>query len=257
MLQRVLKGAAKAMGYEIHRLGSGIDTIPPEFTIADKAVLDYVKSRNLTMAGLPRIIATINACKHAVIADIPGDFVECGVWRGGNSLAAKMTFEKYGSAKRVYLFDTFAGMTEPGDHDTSPYEKNASDLQFQTQQFEGHNRWCFASLEDVRASFLASGVDMAGVHFISGDVRKTLAVKRNLPRKIAVLRLDTDFYDSTRVEMDILYPRLSRRGSLLLDDFGYWDGSRKAVTEYIDALPAIDRPLLNLTDSSGRMAIRP
>ena len=257
MLKEAFKSAAKMIGVEVHRVGNGTDTIPVEFTERDAEILDYVRSRKLTMASPLRIIATINACKHAVEAEIPGDFVECGVWRGGNSLAAKMTFEAYRSDKRVFLFDTFAGMTAPTEHDTSKYEKVDCDTQFERADRVGHNAWCYASLADVRASFEASGVDMDGVRFVQGDVMKTLRLTTNKLGAIAVLRLDTDFYDSTKAEMEVLYPRLSSRGSLLLDDFGYWDGSRKAVTEYIAGLPPKDRPLLNFTDTSGRMAIKP
>lgn len=257
MIGAVLKKAAKSFGFEVHRLGNGTDTIPVEFEARDVRILNYVRDRKLTMAGQLRIIATINACKHAVLAEVPGDFVECGVWRGGNSLAAKMTFEAYDSQKRVFLFDTFAGMTPPTKYDTSAYEKVDSQAQFKAGDRGKHNDWCFASLDDVRASFEASGVDMAGVAFVAGDVMKTLKVKKNLPQAISVLRLDTDFYDSTKAEMEVLYPLLSSRGSLLLDDFGYWDGARRAVTEYINALPSSQQPLLNFTDTSGRMAIRP
>lgn len=257
MVTKLLKSAAKMAGFEVHRLGHGTDTVPVEFTERDEAILEYVRERELTMSGPLRLIATINACRHAVQSEIPGDFVECGVWRGGNSLAAKMTFEAYGSDKQVYLFDTFAGMTAPTEHDTSIYEQVASDAQFGAAQRDGHNEWCFASLDDVRRNFRDAKVDMGGVHFVPGDVMKTLIVPANVPERISVLRLDTDFYDSTKVEMEVLYPRLESRGSLLLDDFGYWDGTRKAVVEYLADLPPAQRPLLNYTDTAGRMGIKP
>lgn len=208
------------------------------------------------MGSRERLIATIKACKHAVLAQIDGDFVECGVWRGGNSIAAKLTFENYGSDKKVWLFDTFTGMTPPTEADTTRFSDQTAEERFQEAQRASYNDWCFASLADVRANFEAAGADLSGVRFVVGDVTHTMADKQNLPQAISVLRLDTDFYVSTKTELEVLYPRLSVGGSLLIDDFGHWDGARRAVEEYFDALPAGSRPLLHFTDYSGRMGVK-
>lgn len=257
MIREVLKKAVRVAGYEIHKADQGPDAIPVEFTKADVDVLRFVADRKLTMVSRQRLIATINACKHAVLTGTPGDFIECGVWRGGNALAAKLTFENYGSSKHVYLFDTFAGMTAPTEHDTSRFETRPTAEQFGESLRDGRSNWCYASIEDVRSNLLTAGIDFAGVHFIQGDVVQTLQDSSHLPDSIAVLRLDTDFYESTKAEMEILYPRLSRGGSLLIDDFGYWDGSRKAIVEYLAEIPAERRPLLHFTDGSGRMGVKP
>lgn len=229
---------------------------PVEFSSADNAVLDLVLDSRMTMASRERVVATINACKHAVLAGIEGDFVECGVWRGGNSIAAKLTFENYNSDKTVWLFDTFGGMTPPTEFDTTRFSDKSTEERFQAGQKDDHNDWCFASIDDVRANFDKAGIDPATVRMVAGDVTKTLADGRNLPDAISVLRLDTDFYDSTRAELETLYPRLSVGGSLLIDDFGHWDGARRAVEEYLQGLPAAARPLLHYTDYTGRMAVK-
>ena len=257
MLKTFLKRAARTVGYDIIRADQGSDALPVEFSKADADVLNFVLDHKLTLVSRQRLIATINACKHAVLAETDGDFAECGVWRGGNAIAAKLTFDNYGSSKRIYLFDTFAGMTAPTEYDTSRFEGRSADEQFEQARREGHNEWCFASLDDVRANFSKAGIDPGDIHFVRGDVVKTLADRINLPDAISVLRLDTDFYDSTKAEMELLYPLLSTRGSLLIDDFGYWDGSRKAIVEYLEALPPSERPLLHYTDFTGRMAVKP
>ena len=82
-----------------------------------------------------------------------------------------------------------------------------------------------------------------------GDVLSTLAVPDNLPLKIAVLRLDTDWYESTRMELETLYPRLSVDGVIMIDDYGHWTGARRAVDEYF---ARGQRPLLQYTDATGR-----
>jgi hypothetical protein len=229
---------------------------PVEFSNADNGILDLVLDTGMTMASRERVVATINACKHAVQAGVEGDFVECGVWRGGNSIAAKLTFDNYNSDKKVWLFDTFGGMTPPTEFDTTSYSDKSTQERFQAGQKDDHNEWCFASIEDVCANFNKAGVDPATVRMIPGDVTKTLADGRNLPDAISVLRLDTDFYDSTKAELETLYPRLSVGGSLLIDDFGHWDGARRAVEEYFERLPAAARPLLHYTDYTGRMAVK-
>jgi len=233
------------------------DFEPVEFSKADRDVFRYVLSRRLTMASPQRLVATINACKHAVHAEIEGDFVECGVWRGGNAIAAKLTFENYRSDKAVWLFDTFAGMTEPSSHDTTPFSDRSAAEQFREADKGDHIDWCYTSLEDVQANFSAAKVDMAGIRFVAGDVCETLLLPESIPASISVLRLDTDFYESTKAEMEVLYPRLGAGGSLLIDDFGHWEGARRAVEEYLGKLPARSRPLLHFTDYTGRMGIKP
>jgi O-methyltransferase len=258
MIRQSIKRALALTGLEVRRKGSyDYEVVAPvEFSKADLEVLQFVTEQRFTMGSRERVVATINACKHAVQAEIAGDFVECGVWRGGNSIAAKLTFENYGSDKKVWLFDTFTGMTPPTEHDTTRFSDKSAAERFDEAQAGGHNEWCFASLGDVQANFKSAGADMAGVRFIAGDVMKTLADQHNLPEALCVLRLDTDFYDSTKAELETLYPRLSAGGSLLIDDFGHWDGARRAVEEYLGALPPRSRPLLHYTDYSGRMAIK-
>lgn len=258
MVKRVIKNIFRAIGLDIRRasMASGF-TMPVEFSASDVDVFQFVTDNKLTMVTAEALVATISACKHAALVGTEGDFVECGVWRGGNALAAKMTFENYGCDKRVWLFDTFAGMSEPSQFDQAAFTDHDAQQMFSEHQREGYNEWCYASLEDVRHNLTMGGVDMEGVRLVKGDVRETLSDEANIPDAISVLRLDTDFYDSTKAELERLYPRLSRGGSLLIDDFGYWEGVRKAVEEYFEGYPVADRPLLHYTDSSGRMGVKP
>ena len=253
MLKQTLKKVLRQAGLEVRRTRESF-WLPVEFTKRDREVYHYVLDRQLTMVSPERLVATIKACKHAVEAEIEGDFVECGVWRGGVSLAAKLTFENYGSDKRVWLFDTFTGMTEPTEADRAVHSgKSARDTYFERQNDGG---WCLASLRDVRSNFEKAGANLEPVHFVEGDVLTTLADEANLPQAISVLRLDTDWYESTKKELEILYPRLSAGGSLLIDDFGHWEGARKAVEQYFALIEPAARPLLHYTDHCGRMGVK-
>ncbi|NDF12853.1 MAG: macrocin O-methyltransferase [Proteobacteria bacterium] len=231
--------------------------LPVEFSKQDREIFDYIIKHDLSMASRERIIATILACKFVIENNIEGDFVECGVWKGGHAIAAKLMFEAYGSAKNVVLYDTFTGMTAPTEFDKKAGNNESALPNFKRMQRTDHNIWCYTSLENVKQNFTNARADLSGVRFIAGDVTKTLTAAANLPNKIAVLRLDTDWYESTKIEMEVLYPLLSKGGVLIIDDYGTWIGARKAVDEYFTTRIGSERPFLQYTDFSGRMGIKP
>jgi len=191
-----------------------------------------ITQNELTMVGFNAAIATANAVKHVLDAKIPGDFVECGVWRGGVSMAAQMLIEKYDPKRSVYMFDTYAGMTEPTDLDTKVNGGSPAIEKYLDSQRGDYTDWCYASVEDVKTGFETMGLDASKPLIVKGDVMETLRKKSNLPKKISVLRLDTDWYESTKLELEILYPLLSIGGLLIIDDYGSWSGARKATDDY-------------------------
>jgi predicted O-methyltransferase YrrM len=166
-------------------------------------------------------------------------------------LLAKALCEKSPLRRNFYLFDTFAGMSEPTDADMTRHGRSAVAL-YDHYQKPTHSEWCYASLEDVRENFRANGQLDSSVNFVKGKVEETLLDPKNLPQSIALLRLDTDFYESTKAELEILYPRLVSGGVLILDDYGHWEGARKATDEYFQG----SRPLLVRLDQTARLAIK-
>ena len=140
------------------------------------------------------------------------------------------------------------------DLDVEPHTQVEAKREFLSRQTETHNEWCYASLDDVRKNCIQSGLDLEEVRFIKGDVCQSLRSNENLPAKISVLRLDTDWYESTKSELEILYPKLTNRGVLIIDDYGYWEGARKAVDEYFSTKDY--QPLFNVIDSTGRSAVK-
>ncbi|MCW2967337.1 MAG: macrocin O-methyltransferase, partial [Solirubrobacteraceae bacterium] len=105
---------------------------------------------------------------------------------------------------------------------------------------------------DVRNTVLGTGYPPERIHFVRGPVEETLP--EHAPERLALLRLDTDWYESTRAEMEHLYPRLSDGGVLIIDDYGHWDGARRAVEEHFAANG--DAPLLHRIDYTGRIGIK-
>lgn len=226
---------------------------PPEATEEDYVILE--KCKPFTMTSSARLWATVSASKYVVKNSIEGAFVECGVWRAGSSMAMALSLLNLNIKDRsLFLFDTFSGMTEPSDNDVDGRGVRAKEILGRTPKGDGNNVWCVAGLEDVKANMASTAYPKELVKYIEGDIIETLKIAENIPDKIALLRLDTDWYDSTKAELEVLYPKLVKGGVCIIDDYGHWHGARKAVTEYFDALGC--HPLLQVTDYTGRLFIK-
>jgi len=253
-LTSLVKAIFRTVGIEIRRSSPLLTELAPRFPVEldqeEQEIIAYILERRLSMTSVESLATTLMACKHAVSRDIPGDFVECGVWRGGNALLAAWAFRHFGADKKVFLFDTFAGMTAPSDKDCDPSLMQI----FLDHQRQTHNEWVYASLEDVKGNFKGANLLTEGVVFVQGSVLETLVHEENLPTRISVLRLDTDWYESTKKELEVLYPRLSIGGSLIIDDYGFFVGARNATEDYF-ALNG-GRPFLQPVDSTVRAGVK-
>lgn len=226
---------------------------------ASEAELKLIEdSLEMSMVSRERMWALLNSVKYVLRNDLPGDFVECGVWRGGSSfLMASLLADATEAPRKVWLYDTFSGMVSPTKEDvrTSPEDvlfagKSAAALMKMDATEKANSRiWGVASLDEVKQNMKRSGIEDARLEFIEGDVAKTLRQRK--PERIAILRLDTDWYESTRAELEELAPRVVPGGVILVDDYGDWAGSRRAVDEYLDSLPHF--PLVNRIDNTGRL----
>jgi hypothetical protein len=211
-----------------------------------------------TMTGVLRLLSLIDAVRYCAQRPVAGAFAECGVWRGGSVLAMILTLQELGVGDRdIYLYDTFEGMTEPTELDTSQLEDGALD---QWRKAERNHARPWAELfderdfneESVRLLLRDTGYPVERLHFVRGPIEET--VPGAAPDHLALLRLDTDWYESTKHELVHLFPRLRPGGVLIIDDYGHWQGARRAVDEYFDT----EHPplLLNRIDYTGRIAIK-
>jgi hypothetical protein len=202
-----------------------------------------------------RIAALCDAVEYVVRDTVPGAVVECGVWRGGSMMAAALTLLRLDAADRdLYLFDTFEGMPPPGERDVfSAYDGYSPMGRWRRKRRAGEtSTWHQVSTDEVRAAVLSTGYPAERVHLVAGLVEDTLPA--GAPDEIAVLRLDTDWYASTRHELEQLYPRLVRGGVLIVDDYGHYEGARRAVDEYL--AESGERLLLNRIDYTGRIGVK-
>lgn len=229
---------------------------PQDYDAETRATLELIRGR--TMTHHTKVQSLIEAVRYVVRHDVPGAIVECGVWRGGSMLAVANTLLQLGTTDRdLYLFDTFTGMTEPTERDVRINEgKHASEL-LSVKKRGAPMQWSrpenfVATMDDVREGLTSVDYPSERVHLVEGDVEET--VPGAAPEVISVLRLDTDWYASTKHELVHLYQRLSPGGVLIIDDYGTWQGSREATDEF---LAETGEPLLLTRVHRSRIAVKP
>ncbi|TWI33765.1 class I SAM-dependent methyltransferase [Paracoccus sulfuroxidans] len=231
--------------------------MPPKIGTEPEFQTLWDKVQPYTMTSRERGYALWCAINTILDNETPGAFVECGVWRGGSSMLIALTLLQRGAGHRdIYMFDTFEGMTEAGEVDVDVDGHHADALM---EGIRGDKLAelvkAAAGIDGVRAAMESTGYDMRRIRMIKGDVRETLKVTQTLG--IALLRLDTDFYDSTLEELRVLYPRLNKGGILIIDDFGHWHGARLAVQDYFaDPECPFTKPMLWAIDYTGRGAVK-
>jgi O-methyltransferase len=228
-----------------------------ELSEADRRIVEQALPYTLT--GVERLQALIDAVRHCTARELDGAFAECGVWRGGSVLAMVLTLQELGRADRdIHLYDTFEGMTEPTERDVSSIDRPAL-ASWEEARARGEQPFAeyfdpeLFNEEAVSELLVGTGYPAERLHLVRGPVEETLPAAA--PEQLALLRLDTDWYASTKHELEQLYPRLVPGGVLIVDDYGHWAGAREAVDEYFERNgPA---PFLQRIDYTGRMAVKP
>jgi len=248
MIKSAIHKSFRAFGLDVIRYRPQEQVYPPDFRDEETDIIRRV--RPWTMTSAERIYALIQAVRYVTANAIPGAIVECGVWRGGSMAAIARTLLQMQDLKRdLYLFDTFEGMSVPTSKDIDYSGKSASKV---LEENEG-TRCADAPLAGVRNVLKETGYPMNRIHFVQGKVEET--IPRNAPDLISLLRLDTDWYESTAHELVHLFPLLSRSGVIIVDDYGHWKGSQQACDEYFRQNQITI--LLNRIDYTGRIGLKP
>lgn len=206
-----------------------------------------------TLASVERTYALHRAILHAVAAGIPGDVVECGVWRGGSAMAAALALmDAKDRDRRIWLYDTFEGMPEPETRDLCLRDGHSARSEWERHE-KGGRRWLSAGIEEVRASLASTGFPAGRLAWVPGLVEERIPAEA--PERVSVLRLDTSLHRSTLHALRHLFPRLSPGGILVLDDYGYWQGVRDAADAYLRE--SGQRMILHPIDDCGSLGVRP
>ena len=213
----------------------------------------YDRAKNFTMTSQERMYALYQAVKYVTQAKVPGDFVECGVWKGGSAMLMAYTLlGLHEAGRKIYLYDTFAGMPKPTAKDQEIRSGQPALGIWKVNERKDHNEFCYASLAEVKNNLQSTNYPQDDLVFVEGKVEDT--IPGISPKQIAILRLDTDWFASTDHELRNLFPLVSKGGVLIIDDYGCWSGAKEAVDKYF---AEFNIPLLlNRIDYTGRIGIK-
>jgi hypothetical protein len=248
-MKRIIRIFLKRMGLKLVPI-QATDPFGPDMEEDFKSI--YWKTKPFTMTSLERMYAVYKATRHIAKLDIPGSIVECGVWKGGSAMVAALTLLSLGKTDRdIYLYDTYEGMSEPSEKDIH-HTGSSAKTEWDSARKSDRNEWCYSPVNEVKANMLSTGYPKERLHFIQGKVEDT--IPGVIPDRIAILRLDTDWYESTYHELKHLYPVVSEGGFLIIDDYGCWQGAREAVDRFFsnDAQPLF----LDRIDYTGRIGVK-
>lgn len=264
MFGRLVKAGFKRLGYEITRNNSNQDSYD-RMPHPDIDTMIEVVRRNTMVAhiGLVSLYDQVLFCETHGIA---GDFVECGVWKGGSvGLMALANLEHSGLRRHIHLFDSFEEICEP-DEDIDGERALREVNQFvdgggtkgrlvPLTGIYDHRGGPGTISENEHLLVNTIGYDPQYIHFHKGWFQQTLPEQHNDIDKIAILRLDGDWYASTKVCLEYLFEKVVSGGFVIIDDYGAYEGCRKAVDEYIQS---IGKPLyLHYVNHDIRYVIAP
>ena len=207
---------------------------PAEFSVLFRKVRRHTMCSNARLRGLHW------AVRYVVQNKITGDLVECGAAKGGSAALMALTLRQLKEHRRIWLFDTFEGLPAPTAEDPDYAIANL---------FTGD---CLGTLDEVRSLFARLEI-LDEANFVKGLFQDTLAHTPIPP--IAVLHIDGDWYQSVKVCLEKLYDKVVPGGIIQFDDYGYWQGARKAVDEFFESR-GIPKNLKRL-DYSGRSLVKP
>lgn len=184
-----------------------------------------------------------HAINYILNNNIEGVIVECGVESGNFEHIWINELMKNNAVRDIYLYDTFAGLVEPTEYDytckdAKLYSMNKDQVHSCWERNiinEKINKWCYTPLEKVQNRLNSTGYPQDRLHYVVGDVMETLKDKNNIPEKIAILRLDTDWYESSKYELEQMYDNVVTGGVIIFDDYYHWEGQRKATDEFFSS----------------------
>ena len=231
MLRKIINNVLMFFGYKISR------KIQKKM-LSKKFLENYNKSKDLSSFNLEFFLFLELSLDYLFKRNrIEGDIVECGVFKGANcrficDYLKSINYENI----NIFLYDTFEGMPCASSNDINIFTKKNYNFYLKKMQKnnEVDNFYKYENIENVKKLLFQTNYNKNKIHFIKGLVEET--IPKTIPNKISLLILDTDYYDSTKHELQHLYPLVEKGGIIIIDDYGTWSGVKKAVDEYFDNL---------------------
>lgn len=247
----------RRFGYDLVKAGTPrCDFDDEQFRLSDFEPLHHeiiAKVRPYTITSPERLYSLIESVRYVLKNSIPGALLECGVYKGGSMMAVALALLAEDVLDRdLYLFDTFEGMPEPTEKDIDITGKPAMADFSKMRISKTSSKWVNSSIDNVKRAMALTGYPPERIHYIKGLVEDT--IPGEAPESIALLRLDTDWYQSTLHELKHLFPRLETKGLLIVDDYGHFKGAREAVDEYFSMSGTVH--FLHRIDYTARLVIK-
>jgi len=199
-----------------------------------RRALLFVAVRPYTMLPYVRLAKLAALAEDCDRRNIPGAFVQCGVWKGGSAAVLAALAD----GRQIELFDTFDGCPPPTPADVSMYGR------------PGQAGEAAANVQDLLCLLDSLGLSISRIRVHTGLMSRTVPRSADSVGPVSLLHLDADWYESTKVCMERLYPLVGCGGFVFVDDLGYWLGAMKAVREYF-ALRGLEMPKLTWVDHTG------
>ncbi len=250
-MKKLIRKILNKLGYDIKRFKKNDYPIDISKEIKDL----YEEIEPYTVTTIESVAALVKSVEYIINNKLEGDFVECGVWKGGSCMImARELLKKSDYTRQIWMYDTFEGMSQPTDDDEEIETgiKGIDLLSGIHKTNAKYNMWAYSPIDEVKDNMQKTGYPSDKINYVKGKVEDTLS--KSLPAKIALLRLDTDWYESTKIELEMLYPLVTKGGIIIIDDYGHFSGAKKAVDEYFNALE--HSPFMNRIDYSGRLIIK-
>ena len=254
MLNTIIRLILNKLGYKIisnkdwmHKMENLI------VEASDEELVEFEKINKISLTSQPNKWSLLQSLKHVKDNKIDGDIVETGVFKGANLILINNFLNKFHINKKIFAYDTYSGQSDPTDLD---YDIKGTSMKKKFSDYKKQNITpVFCALDDVKDNIKKySNNNLDKITFIKGKVEDTLIVEKNLPSKISILRLDTDFYESVKTSLEILYPRLVSGGVLIIDDYGHFKGAKIAVDNFFKDKKSI---WMHRVDYTCRLILKP
>ena len=227
--KQIIKSIFNLFGYEIHKKNNFMNRFSDYIVEAsDDELINLEKFERLCLASKTNLWSINQSLQHIKNKNIPGELVECGIYNGFTIAFIDKIAEQIGLNKSIWGYDTF----EEGFLKDTVSENDNFNIKKKKFDVTNDKTDYFTKEQVIKNINKHTNFNNERIKLIKGNIIETLEKEENAPNKISFLRMDTDIYQTTKKQLEILYPKLSVGGVLHIDDYGWMSGVKDAVDEY-------------------------